>query len=112
MNTASREAAMLDADRPTVGGWHLLHLILAFTSMGMWIIVWIIHAVVVSSMNSTIDKKIRIVNLYAESREEAPTSVVAESKGINTWVAVILFVFIGIPMIQVAYVAITMEPSL
>ena len=71
MNTANREAAMLDADRPTVGGWHILHLILSITSMGIWIIVWVLHAIIVSSKNSTIDKKIRIVEVYSDETDES-----------------------------------------
>tara|TARA_R110000824_G_scaffold42506_4_gene125132 strand:+ start:3428 stop:3676 length:249 start_codon:yes stop_codon:yes gene_type:complete len=62
---AMLEAAMLEADRPTVGGWHLVHILFTLGTVGGWILFWILHAVVVSSMNTTIDKKIRVLKMYS-----------------------------------------------
>ena len=62
---AMLEAAMLEADRPTVGGWHIVHALFTLFSVGGWILFWILHAVVVSSMNTTIDKKIRVLKMYS-----------------------------------------------
>lgn len=62
---------LLKLERKTVGWFHLLHLILTVSSLGSWLLIWIIHIMVVASFNSTLNERIKVTQIMLD-REATP----------------------------------------
>ena len=59
MSETTNPELLIALNKKTLGGWHVLHMILCFCTFGLWFPFWLIHAALVGNANAHQEKSIR-----------------------------------------------------